>query len=68
MRLRAVTVFVAIMAIACGGTTSTTTDAGAGGQLPALKNHVNITFWHAMHARSPPSSSWRPSSTPASPR
>ena len=49
MRFRAVTVVVAILMIACGGTTTSTNGVQtAGSQLPALKNHVNITFWHAM--------------------
>ena len=42
---------VALLAAACGGSTSSNTTS-SGEQLPALKNHVTVTFWHAMHGGS----------------
>lgn len=51
MKWRGLAALAAVFAVACGGSTSTTT-SGGGSQLPALKNHVTVTFWHAMHGGS----------------
>lgn len=52
MRFRTLSVVLAVLVAACGGTSGTTGDQGQSGQLPALKNKVTISFWHAMHGGS----------------
>lgn len=51
MKWRGLAALAAVFAVACGGGTNTTSGSG-GSQLPALKNHVTVTFWHAMHGGS----------------
>ncbi|MBJ7604639.1 MAG: ABC transporter substrate-binding protein [Candidatus Dormibacteraeota bacterium] len=50
MRWQEIAALAALLVIACGGGSSTTTSSAE--QLPALKNPVTITFWHAMHGGS----------------